>query len=120
MRAQLSEQPLGDALVHEQPRPRAAHLPLVEPDRVDHALDHAVQVGVLEHDERALPAELERESLPGARRPAPDGPPDLGRAGERDLVDVGMLDDQLAGAAVTRHHVQHAGRDARLLRDLGE
>jgi hypothetical protein len=61
---ELVDEPVVHALLHEQPRPGAAHLALVEPDRVDHALDHAVEVGVLEDDERALPAQLERQLLP--------------------------------------------------------
>ena len=65
-RAQLLDQALGDAFLHQQPRARAADLALVEPDRVDDAFDHAVEIGVLEDDERTLAAELERELLAGA------------------------------------------------------
>src|SRR2546430_433806 len=67
-RARSRAQRVGDSLVSQEPRSGAAHLPLVEPDRVPHALDHAVQIGVVEHDDRALAAELERELLTGARR----------------------------------------------------
>ena len=58
-RAQLGDQPLRHALLHQQARARAAHLPLVEPDRIHHALDHAVQIGVLKDEEWALAAQLE-------------------------------------------------------------
>ena len=51
-RAQLGQQRLGDVLLDQQARAGAAHLPLVEPDRVHDAFDHAVQVGAVEHDER--------------------------------------------------------------------
>jgi len=63
-RPELRDQPLGDSLVHQQPRAGAAHLPLIEPNRVHHALDHTVQIGVVEHDERAFPHQLERQLLP--------------------------------------------------------
>ena len=96
-RAQLAHQPLGDAFLHEQARAGAADLPLVEPDRVDHALDDAVEIRVVVDDERTLAAELEAQLLAGAGRRAADDAPDLGRAGERDLVDVGVLDDRRAG-----------------------
>ena len=100
MRARsFADEPLGDAFLHQQPRARAADLPLVEPDRVDHAFDHAVEVGVLEDDERALAAELERQLLARARRRLADDASHLGRAGERDLVDAGMLDESLRRCA---------------------
>src|SRR2546422_3504201 len=37
------------SLVHQEPRSRATDLTLVEPDRVHHALDHAVEVRSEEH-----------------------------------------------------------------------
>jgi len=62
-RPELRDQPLGDPLVHQQPRAGAAHLPLVEPDRVHHALDHAVEIGVVEHDERTFSRPASSESF---------------------------------------------------------
>ena len=56
-------EPLAHAFLHEQPRAGAADLSLVEPDRVDDAFDDGVEIGVVEHDERRLPAQLERELL---------------------------------------------------------
>ena len=53
------------------------------------ALDGLVQRGVLEHDVRGLPPELQGEALAGPGDRAPDRLADLGGAGERDLVDVG-------------------------------
>jgi hypothetical protein len=57
--AQLGQQAVVDALLDEQTRTGAAHLALVEPDRVDRALDDAVEVGIFEDDERALAAQLQ-------------------------------------------------------------
>src|ERR1051326_8786328 len=81
------------------PGARTADVALVEVDAVDDPLDRLVERAVVEDDVRRLPAELERQLLPGARELALDRLADLGRAGERDLVDV-ALDDLGAGAPV--------------------
>ena len=105
----LAHEARRDALGDQQPRAGAAHLPLVEQDPVDHALDGAVEIGVVEHDERRLAAEFQAQPLarPG-RRPA-DQPPDLGRAGEGDLVDASCADERRAGLAVAGDDVDDPG-----------
>ncbi len=50
---------LGHAFLHQQPRPRAAHLPLVEPDRVHQTFDRGVEIGVVEDNERRFAAQFE-------------------------------------------------------------
>ncbi len=87
---------------------------LVEVDAVDDALDRLVERGVVEDDVRGLAAELERQLLARAGEAALDRLADLGRAGERDLVDAGMVDERGAGAAVARDDVDDAGRQLRL------
>jgi hypothetical protein len=105
----------------EEARARAAALAVVEEDRVGGAFDREIDVGVAEHDVRRLPAELERDLLQVAGRRLDDEAPDLGRAGERDLVDVGMRGDRGARRlAVAGHDVQHAVRVAGLAHELGE
>ena len=47
-------------------------------------------------------------------------PTDLGRAGEGDLVDVGVLDQRRARRAVAGDDVDDPGRQLRLLEDLGQ
>jgi hypothetical protein len=106
--------------LHQQARSRAAHLPLVEPDRVDDPLDHAVEVRVLEDDERALAAQLERQLLAAARRRASDDAPTSVEPGERDLVDVRMVDDRRAGGPSPVTTFSTPAGQPRLLRDLGE
>ena len=49
-----------DAFGDQQPRARAADLTLVEEDAVDDAFDGAVEIGVVEHDERRFAAKLQR------------------------------------------------------------
>ncbi len=72
--------------------------------------DRLVERGVVEDHVRGLPAELERQVLPGACELALDRFPDLGRAGERDLVDVWVLDESRARAAVAGDDVDDARR----------
>ena len=113
-RLSLLDEALGDALLHEQPRAGAADLALVEPDRIDDAFDGAVEIGILEDDEGRLAAELERQRLARAGGRLADQAADLGRAGEGDLVDAGMLDERRAGGAVAGDDVDDARRQAGL------
>jgi hypothetical protein len=73
-----------------------------------------------EDDVGRLAAELERDALEVAGGLRRDLLADLGRAGERDLVDVDVLDQVIANGRIADHHVEHAGRQARLLGDLAE
>ena len=68
----------------------------------------------------ALPPELEGQALAGPRELALDRLPHLGRARERDLVDVRMLDELGARAAVARDDVDDAGRQLGLAEHVGE
>ena len=89
-RAQPVQQLVGDRLLHQQPRARAAHVALVEEDPLDDALDGLVQRRVVEDDVGRLAAQLQREPLAGARERALDRLADLGGAGERHLVHAGV------------------------------
>ena len=110
---QLRDERLVDRLLHEQARPGAADVALVEVDPVDDALDRLVERAVVEDDVGGLAAELERQLGAGARELALDRLADLGRAGERDLVEVGVLDEMRAGGAVARDDVDDARAAAR-------
>ena len=104
-----------------EPARRRADLALVEEDALGGAGDRGLDVGVVEHDVRALAAELERDALEvRAARRLRDQLADLGAAGEGDLVDVRVLGERGAGVAVARDDVQDAGRDAGLERELAE
>lgn len=50
------EETLGDALMEDQPRTGDAGLALVVEDRPGGAVERRIQVGVVEHDVRALAA----------------------------------------------------------------
>ena len=84
----------------EDARARAAVLPGVAEHCRRRGGGGGLDVGVGEHDVGGLAAELERHALDRLRGARGDRAPDLGRAGERDLGDVGVLDEPLpAGAA---------------------
>ena len=84
-----------------------------------HAGGGEVEVGVVEHDVRGLAAELERHLLHRARGELHDAPADLGRTGERGLVDERVLaSSSPARAAGAGDEVDDAGRDVGFLEDL--
>ena len=87
---------------------------MVEIDRVRGADGGLVEIGVGEDDVRRLAAELERYALQVARaRRLHDEVADLGRAGKRDLVDVGVRRDRgTGGLTQAGHDVDHAGWNA--------
>ena len=84
-------------------------------------LGEGLGVEVVEQHVGGLAAELESDLLDGLCAELSDALAGAGRAGEGDHVDVGMLGDRLAdGRPVPRHEVEHAGRQADLVDDLGE
>ena len=68
------EQVVGDALLHQQARARAADVALVEEDPVHDPLDRLVEGRVVEHQVGALAPELQGQARAGAR-PARGGSP---------------------------------------------
>jgi hypothetical protein len=105
--------------LHQNARARAADLALVEPDRIDHALDRGIEIGVVEDDEGRLAAQFERQGLARAGGGAADRAADLGRAGEGDLVDL-RGHQRRAGPAVAGDDVDHARGQPGLDADLGK
>ena len=83
--------------------------------------DGGGQVGVGEHDVGALAPELQRHPLQGVGAGPHDVLTDLLRAGEADLVDLGVLQQGLAGVgAEAGEDVEHPGGHARLVGDPGQ
>ena len=67
---------VGDLLVDDQPLGRHADLALVGESAEHRRVDRGVEVGVVEHDQRRLAAELEQRRLEMTRRQLGDLPPD--------------------------------------------
>ena len=59
------------------------------------AFDRLVEVGVVEHDQRRLAAELQQHGLEVPRRGLGDDPADAGRAGEVDPPHRRVRDQRL-------------------------
>src|SRR4051794_29411898 len=117
---QLVDERLVDRLLHEEARARAAHVALVEVDAVDDSLDGLVERAVVEDDVRGLAAELERQLLPRSRELALDRLADVGGAGERDLVDVRVVDECGPRASVAGDDVHDTGRKLGLAQHVAE
>ena len=99
-----------DVLVHEDAAAGAADLALVEQDAQLHAVEHHVPLGVGEDDVGGFAAELKRRGDQALRRRARHVAADLGRAGEREFGDTGIVEDVLSGLGTAAgDHVEHAG-----------
>ena len=115
------EEAIEHALLHEDPRARAAILPRVAEHRKRRGSGGGLDVGVGEDHVRRLAPELQRHPLDRTGGTGGDRAPNLGRAGEGDLGDVRMLDEALpARAAGTNDDVDDAVRHPGLRGELGE
>ena len=57
--ANLRQQSICDALLHQQARAGTAYLPLIEPDPVHQPFDCAVEVSILENDKGRFASQFE-------------------------------------------------------------
>ena len=116
---------LGEPVArHEHPGQRRAGLAGVE-ERLLHAvadgLGEALAVEVVEQHVGRLAAELEGDLLHRLGAELGDALAGPRRPGERHHVDVGVGGDRLADLrSEAGHEVEHAGRQADLVDDLGE
>ena len=119
--AGLLGQRLDDVVVHavgdEHARRRRAVLAGVVVAGAGDPGRHRLEVGVVEHHDRRLAAELEVDALERVGGGARDPLAGLDRAGQRDHVDVRVRDQPLAGLAGAGDDVQHALRQD-LVREL--
>ena len=76
-----------------------------------------VEVGVVEHDERVVAAELERDLLEQAAGELADAPAGRRRAGERDDVHVRVGDERLADVGAADDDLEQALGQAGLAED---
>ena len=84
--------------------------------------DRLVEIGVVEHDERRVAAELERELLHRVGALPVERLADRGRAGEGELAHPAVVAEDLADGRRIRggHDVEHARRHAGVERELGD
>ena len=84
---ELGDEGVGDLLVDDQSLGRHADLALVGEGAEDRRVDRRVEIGVVEHDQRRLAAELEQHRLEMFGGELGDDLADLRRAGEVDPLD---------------------------------
>ena len=77
-----------DARLDDRPAARRADLARVDERRGQRVIDGGLEIGVGEHDVRALAAELERDALHVHRGAAHQRAPGLDATGQGDEVDV--------------------------------
>ena len=107
-----------DRVFHEEPRARAAALPLIEVDADMGPYGGRRQIGIGEHDVGALAAEFKGQPFELVGCLPHDDLRRFARAREGHFVDAGVLHDRGAGGgAEAGHHIDHAIGDARLLRE---
>ena len=103
-----------DGVVHVEALDADAELAAVGADAAHGAADGGVEVGVGQHEQRVLAAELHRAVLEAAGGLRRDGPAGGRRAGEHQVV--GGVDERLAElAAASRDDLQQVARQAGLV-----
>jgi hypothetical protein len=112
---------IGDALLHQQPAGGGAAFAVQRIDHEDHGIQRAVQVGILEHDHRVLAAQFEMHPLQRVGALLHDHAAGAAFADKGNRLDRRMFGQRAARAlSHTVHQVQHAGRQPRLMADLGQ
>src|SRR5438105_8391788 len=108
-----------DGPLHQNARAGGAALTVVREDHEERSIERTREIGVLEHHERALAAQLHTELLESR---APDDPiARYGRAGEGDCAHLRMLAERLTGVlAGPVHHIQDAAGNSGLEREIPE
>ena len=96
-------------------------MPGVEEDRHRGTADHGADVGIRQHDDRRLAAQLERHAFERVGRAFVDELAHLGRTGKRDLVHAGVRDQRGAGGLPeTGQDIDHARRETGFADQLTE
>ncbi len=110
-----------DRFLHEQPARRRAALAVQAVDHEDDRVERSLEIGVFEHHDGILAAELEVQALQRRRALSHDRAAGRRLADERDGADRGMLRRGFAGRfAEPVNRVQHTGRQSGRGRNLGE
>ncbi|MNZ63441.1 hypothetical protein D3C78_815870 [compost metagenome] len=104
------------AVLNEEAIYTNAGLPGVTELRGHGAFDRRIQIGVVEHDERRVAAQLQRDLFQGVGGLAHQQFAGAGRTGERQLAhDAGRLQCAANRHGITGDDVEHTGRNPCLL-----
>ena len=117
---QLGMEPIGNAFLHQKPRPGTADLAAVEPDRIDQAFNGAVNVCIVKYDIGRLAPQLQSQRLASACRRCADLAAHGGGACKGNLVHTRVRDQGRTGVAIAGDDVEHPFGQPRLTADLGK
>ena len=109
-----------DALCYDDPRRSRAALSGAEECAVDRAGDRALEVRIVEYDQRILAAHLQLYSRLPLDRALRDQRADALGSREGYRIDVGMIDDRAADTAVADDEIEHARWRTCFVDDRGE
>ena len=122
LRRELLDERVRDRTLDDDLPGRHADLALVEEGAERRRVDRVLEVGVGEHDQRVVAAQLEQDPLQVPARGLGELPPGRGRPGEIEPAHVRVLDQLVADrprlAGRVRDDVEHARRQPRLGEDL--
>ena len=111
---------LGDRLMHQQPRPRATDLSLIEPNCINQPLDSRIQIGVIKYDIGRFATQFQTQRLALTRCCPANFTPDLSRASKGDFVNRGMGYNHFPNSATTGNNINHTLWHPGLTADLGK
>ncbi|ABA49037.1 hypothetical protein BURPS1710b_1050 [Burkholderia pseudomallei 1710b] len=121
---ELRDERVGDPLVDDDPLGRHADLPGIRERAERSRRDGRVEIGVVEHDERRLAAELEHGGLQMPRAALGDDPAHPRRAREvhaaHGRVRDHRVDDGAGIGGRVRHEVHDAARQPRFVQRVGD
>ena len=111
---------VGDVADCDRDRDRHAALARRAVAGADERVDGLVEIRVGHHDEMVLRAAERLDALAVLRAVRVDVLGDRSRADEAHRRDVGMLEQRVDRLVIALHDIEHAGRQARALGELGE
>ena len=105
----------SNTLLHQKPRTGTAHLALVKPDGINNAFNRAIEIGIIENNERRFAAEFQSQGFASSSRCLADQAAHFGGACEGNLVDSRMFNKSRTRSPLARHHIENARRQASLV-----
>ena len=106
--------------MHQQPRSGAAHLSLIEPDRIDQPFHGRIQIGVIEYDIGRFAAKFQSQGLARSGCGVANVAPHLCRSGKGNFINTRVSDDLFADTAIAGDNIHHAVRYCGLAADIGK
>ncbi len=118
LRGQRAHKAIVNPVGHDDSARSRASLAGGEKRAVERALNRAVEIAVIQHDERILAAHLQLHACLMRHRRAGDASTNALRTGKRNRRDIRMQREHVARRAAADHEVEHALRRAGLVNDL--